>query len=157
MLKTRNVKMSVIGMIAALVGFSACNRAPHEIPENLLYECMLRVDEKHCLVFEEFPKALEPMIGLYQGDIFTTECGDTLQLVCSFPNLHDIVNRYPWYFMRDNHGNYWTLFHEEDDKYRIYSEDPCKAKDMFKDRQESLDNIKRWITGPAGFPVGLTV
>ena len=129
-------------MIVALAGLSACQKAPHEVPGTILYEIMLREDEKHSLVFEEFPKALEPMIGLYQGDIFTTNYGDTLQLFCSYPNLCDKVNRYPIYFMRDNHGFYWTMFHEDDDKYHIYREDSRWAKKIYKREQKSLDELK---------------
>jgi hypothetical protein len=129
-------------MIVALAGLSACQKAPHEVPGTVLYEVMLREDEKHCLEFEEFPKALQPMIGLYQGDVFTTDYGDTLQLVCSYPNLYDKVNRYPFYFMRDNHGHYWTMYHEDDDKYHIYREDSRACKNLFIDKQKSLDELK---------------
>lgn len=143
-------KMTAAGMVAALVGFSACSKAPHEISETALYESMLRVDEKHELVFDEFPEALKPMEKLAQGDVFETHFGDTLQLVCRFPNLADTVNRYLFYFMRDNHGHYWTMFHEEDDKFHIYREDSSDGKLMFIDRQQSLDE-RKWVTNPIVF------
>ena len=136
--------MSAVGMIVALVGLCACSKAPHEAPKEVLYEVMLRIDEKHYLELEEFPKAFEPVLGLYQGDIFTTGCGDTLQLVCHFPNLRDTVNRYPYYILRDNHGFYWKLFHGVDDKYRIYREDPWLAKYCYAGWIETLE--KKWVT-----------
>lgn len=136
-----------IEKIVTLAGLIAYQKAPHKIPKDLLYKAMLKVDENHCITFEEFPTALKPIIGLYQGNIFTTKNGDTLQLICSFPD-YGTVNRYLWYFFKDNHGNYWTMFHEEDDKYRIYSEDPNKAKNYFKDKQESLENMK-WLISPS--------
>ena len=140
-------KLSVqtaIGMFVVLAGLSACQKAPHEISENVLYEVMLRVDEKHCLTFNEFPEALEPVNGRFQGDIFTTNYGDTLRLVCRYPSLTDTLNRYPFYFMKDNHGHYWSMFHNNDGKYVIFREDPHRASEMFKEQQESLSSLK-WL------------
>ena len=129
---------NIIGMIVVLAGVLACLSARPPKSAKGFYNLMLKADQDKVVVLKKFPKALEPMKHIYQGDIFTTG-EDTLQLVCSFPNMYDTVNRYPFYFMRDNHGNYWTMFHEEDDKYRIYREDAEVAKDYFKDRQDALD------------------
>ena len=148
-------KMTVAGMVTALVGFSACSKAPHEISETALYESMLRVDEEHTLVFDEFPEALKPMEKLGQGDIFKTHFGDTLQLVCRFPNQADTVNRYPFYFMRDNHGHYWSMFHEADDKYHIFRHDSSWGKRAFRSWQKSLDE-KEWTKNPIGTSGGIS-
>ena len=125
-------------MIVVLAGVLACQSARVPKSPRGFYNFMLRANHNKVLVLKEFPEALKSMEHLYQGDILTMG-KDTLQLVCSFPNLSDTVNRYPFYFMRDNHGNYWTMFHEEDGKYRIYREDTEVAKNYFKDMQEALD------------------
>jgi len=144
---------SAIGMIV-VSGLLACQNANPLESAEAFYELMLATEKGDNLVLNHFPKVLKPMEHLYQGNIFKTE-KDTLQLVCSYPNQNDTVNRYPFYFMRDNHGNYWSMFHEKDDRYHIYREDSEKAKDWFKDKQASLDEKNnKWLKVPS-IPMGL--
>lgn len=138
MAKFKHFMQNIIWMIVVLAGVLACQSARVPKSPRGFYNLMLKTNQDKVLVLKEFPEALKPMEHLYRGNILTMG-KDTLQLVCSFPNLSDTLNRYPFYFMRDNHGNYWTMFHEDDDKYHIYRENSDIAKDYFKDIQNALD------------------
>lgn len=129
-----------VGMMVLLAGLGGCQKTPANTKENL-YKSMLALNENKALVFNDFPKHLLPVQHFSQGTIFETEEGK-LQLVCSFPNNYDKKNRYLTYFMRDDHGNYWTMIREVyDDNFHIYRENSEKAKTYYTDHQKSLDNL----------------
>ena len=131
-----HVVQNIIIVMVIFAGLLACLNASPPKSAKRFFNLMLKTDEHKVLVLKKFPKALAPMEHLYQGTIFATD-KDTLQLICSYPNLNDEVNRFPFYFMKDNHCNYWTMFQEQG-KYVIYRENPDVAKDWFKDMQERL-------------------
>ena len=37
-------------------------------------------------------------------------------------------NRYPFYVLKDNHHNVWTIFQEQDKKFHMYREDVEKLE-----------------------------
>ena len=116
---------NIIGMIVVLAGLLACQNArPPESAENL-YNHM---QQENVIKFDEFPQAFRYMKGQHNGTIYANE-RDTLQLVCSYPNLADEKNRYPLYFMQDNHGRSWSLVKQEKGKYKIYRLEPDAEKD----------------------------
>ena len=80
-------------------------------------------------IFNDFPKHLQKVSSIRKGEIISSGA-DTLSLVCCFPNQADTVNRYLFYILKDNHGNVWSLFHEEDDKFHLYREDPKKFQQL---------------------------
>lgn len=116
---------NIIGMIVVLAGLLACQNArPPESAERL-YNHM---QQENVIKFDEFPQAFRYMKGQHNGIIYANE-RDTLQLVCSYPNLADEKNRYPLYFMQDNHGRSWSLVKQEKGKYKIYRLEPDAEKD----------------------------
>ena len=106
----------IIGMIVTCAGFLACQTArPPESAERLYSQ----MTQQNVIEFQEFPQALESIKGRHNGTILANE-KDTLQLICSYPNIADEKNRYPMYFICDNHGNSWNLVQEEQGKYKLY-------------------------------------
>jgi len=119
------VIMCVI-MIASLM---ACQRvSPPGNPEQM-YNLMT---QQNTIELSEFPVALESMRGRHDCIIYANE-KDTLQLVCSYPNLVDEKNRYPLYYMADNHGNSWTMVQDEGEKYKIQRQDPRDEEEIIKE------------------------
>ena len=109
----------IIVTVIVIAGLLACQNARPPVSAENLYSLM---NHQEMIEFYEFPEAFKSIEGRNNGIIFANE-RDTLQLVCSYPNLSDEVNRYPFYVIRDNHENYWTLFQEETGKYKIYRKD----------------------------------
>ncbi len=106
-----------------------------------LYARMSELRDEQTLILKSFPNVLEPMLSLSQGDIF--QVGDTvLQLVWSSQDKVNKPNYYPFYFLRDNCGNYWTFFKSWGDVYRLYKENSKSARSFFREEQEKLDSKK---------------
>jgi len=114
----RKIILHIIVTVIVIAGLLACQNARPPVSAENLYSLM---NHQEMIEFYEFPEAFKSIEGRHEGIIFANE-RDTLQLVCSYPNLADEVNRYPFYVIRDNHENYWSLFQEETGKYRIYRE-----------------------------------
>ena len=126
----------IIVIVIVIAGLLACQNARPPVSAENLYGLMTH---QNMIEFYEFPEAFKSIEGQHSGIIFANE-KDTLQLVCSYPNLADEVNRYPFYVIKDNHENYWTLF-QESGKYKIYRKDAQEA--TVKDAEESTVPI--WI------------
>ena len=104
------------------------------------YARMMTIEEGKVSVFKTFPKTLQPMLNFYQGTIFETDSA-ILQLVYRYPDSDtDRKIQYPFYFIRDNHGNYWTLFKSSGDTYRLCRENSKEARSYFKSKQQELDS-----------------
>lgn len=120
----------IIGMIVTCAGLLACQNArPPESAERLYSQ----MTQQNVIEFHEFPQALKSIQGRHSGTIIANE-KDTLQLVCSYPNIADEMNRYPMYVICDNHGNLWNLIQEKKGKYKLYrhQEDTITSHDYIK-------------------------
>lgn len=82
---------------------------------------MVDMEKNSTLTFDGFPACLTPLLGhINLGDeIFTTN-EDTLSFAFRGLDYEDI-NRYPYYVIKDNYENIWTLF-RYNDKYILTRE-----------------------------------
>ena len=90
--------------------------------DEMFYHKMVNMDKNSEITFFEFPHSLRRLLHATAGDKILSADGDTLTLICCYPNQADSVNRYPFYVMKDNRDNLWSLFHYEDG-YHLYKED----------------------------------
>lgn len=142
-MKNKFFKCIIIGLIM-IASLMACQSVRPPVQTGALYTLMTQQDN---IEFNEFPVALESMRGHQNCTIYANE-KDTLQLVCSYPNMADKKNRYPLYYMADNHGNSWTLVQEGKEgngKYKIHRLDQRDEKEI----------ITEWVQAFCGGGVAL--
>lgn len=75
------------------------------------YQKMIKMEKNSILVFNGFPTCLTDMLShaITPGDQILCTEKDTLYLVLRGLNYRDI-NKYPYYIIKDNHNNLWSLF-----------------------------------------------
>jgi len=125
---TRKILKFIIIIVIVMTGVLACQNARQPASAESLYSMMTKQD---VIEFYQFPPAFQSIQGQSTGVILANE-KDTLQLVCSYPNSEDTKNRYPFYVLKDNHENCWTIIQEEPSKYKIYRLDQVKKKKWVK-------------------------
>ena len=76
----------IITVVITCAGLLACQNARPPVSAEDLY-CS-QMTQKNTIEFYQFPQALESIKGRHSGTIFANE-KDTLQLLCSYPNLAD--------------------------------------------------------------------
>ena len=127
-MKKKFFRCIIIGLIM-IASLMACQSVRPPVQTGEMYNLMTQQDN---IQLNEFPVALESMRGRHDCIIYANE-KDTLQLVCSFPNSADTKNRYPLYYMEDNHGNCWTMAQEKENKYKIHRQNPRDSKEIIKE------------------------
>lgn len=85
------------------------------------FQKMVNVDKNSTLIFDGFPTCLTSIFNTPLGEEILSTEKDTLFLVFKGLNQQDI-NRYPYYILKDNHDNVWSLF-RHNDKYILKKED----------------------------------
>lgn len=102
--------------------------------DNKFYQKMISLERNTTLVFNGFPASLTGILFLKPGDeILSTET-DTLSLVFEDLNRQD-VNRYPYYVLKDNHNNIWSLY-RHNDKFLLTREDETKYEKLLEIKTE---------------------
>ena len=96
------------------------------------YKKMVEMDRGLTLIFDGFPTCLTDILSMHKqpGEkIFSTKT-DTLYLVDWDLNRADI-NKYPYYIVKDNHNNLWSLF-RHNETFRLTREDEKKHKKLLE-------------------------
>ena len=116
---------SVILAVCCLALPSKINYLPADYASEtseIFYQEMINLERNTTLKFNEFPKLLTPLqTHIKPGDEILTTKTDTLYLLDRGIDYGDI-NRYPYYVIKDNNENFWTLF-RHGDKYFLTRED----------------------------------
>ncbi len=111
---------------------------------NKFYQKMIEMERNTTLHFDGFPTSLTSILFLntQPGDKIINAGDSTLTLVSRDLNRTDI-NRYPYYVIKDNCGNVWTLF-RHNDKFRLTRKDETESKEWLKKMEEewNLTNQK---------------
>ena len=97
------------------------------------YQEMVKMDKNTTRFFNGFPTCLTGILSHQSkpGDKILTTEKDTLYLVDWNLNRTDI-NKYPYYVLKDNHGEIWTLF-RHNDKFRLTKKDEKQYKKWLKE------------------------
>jgi len=104
--------------------------------DNKFYQKMIEMERNQTLHFNGFPTSLTSILfkNLEPGEKILN-CGDEpLTLVSRDLNRMDI-NRYPYYVIKDAHGNVWTLF-RHNNKFRLTRKDETEYKEWLKEMEE---------------------
>jgi hypothetical protein len=104
--------------------------------DNKFYQKMIEMERNTSLYFDGFPTSLTSILfkNLEPGEKILN-CGDEpLTLVSRDLNRTDI-NRYPYYVIKDAHGNVWTLF-RHNNKFRLTRKDETEYKEWLKEMEE---------------------
>jgi hypothetical protein len=96
------------------------------------YQEMVKMKKNTTKFYNGFPTCLTGILSYHTkpGDEILATKSDTLYLVDWDLNRTDI-NKYPYYVVKDNYENVWTLF-RHNDKFRLTREDETKYKEWFK-------------------------
>ena len=102
------------------------------------YQQMVEMEENSQMSFNGFPTCLTSLCNnILPGDeILTTET-DTLFFVFRDLNRKDI-NKYPYYVIKNNHGNVWTLF-RHNDKFLLTKQDATEYKFLLEEDVQKQD------------------
>lgn len=97
------------------------------------YQEMVKMKKNTTRFYDGFPTCLTSILSYHTkpGDKILTTKSDTLYLVNWDLNRADI-NRYPYYVVKDNHKNVWTLF-RYNDKFHLTRKDETKCKEWIKE------------------------
>lgn len=104
--------------------------------DEMFYHRMVEMETSSEWMFSEFPLPLKRLLHASAGDKILVDGNDTLSLVCVYPNQDDIINRYLFYVMKDNHDHLWSLFQYEDG-FHLYREDETIHADWLTFQQFS--------------------
>jgi hypothetical protein len=106
--------------------------------DNKFYQKMIEMERNQTLHFNGFPTSLTSILFLntQPGDKIINAGDSTLTLVSRNLNRTDI-NRYPYYVIKDNHGNVWTLF-RHNDKFRLTRKDEREYKEWLEKMEERV-------------------
>ena len=85
------------------------------------FQKMVNMDKNSTLTFDGFPTCLTSIFNTPLGEEILSTEKDTLFFVSRGLNQQDI-NRYPYYILKDNHNNVWSLY-RHNDKYILKRED----------------------------------
>ena len=85
------------------------------------FQKMVNMDKNSTLTFDGFPTCLTSIFNTPLGEEILSTEKDTLFFVFRGLNQQDI-NRYPYYILKDNQGNVWSLL-RHNDKYILKRED----------------------------------
>ena len=101
------------------------------------YQKMVDMEKNSTLTFDGFPACLTPLLGhINLGDeIFTTN-EDTLSFAFRGLDYEDI-NRYPYYVIKDNYENIWTLF-RYNDKYVLTRENEKEYNSLLTEIEQPV-------------------
>ncbi len=95
------------------------------------YQKMVKMKRNTTEFFNGFPICLISLRSSSSGDvILSTEKKDTLFLAFEGLNYKDI-NRYPFYVLKDNHDNFWSLS-RRNDRFHLTKRDKKEYKDLPK-------------------------
>lgn len=100
-----------------------------------LYQTMANMERNSTLIFDEFPTPLEKVTQSMPGDSILISGSDTLSLVFRDLNREDKINRYPFYIMKDDKNNLWSLF-RHNNEFHLTREDEAKHKDWLNYKME---------------------
>ena len=100
------------------------------------YQEMVKMNKNTTRFFNGFPTCLTSILShqTKPGDKILTTEKDTLYLVDWNLNRTDI-NKYPYYVLKDNNGNIWTLF-RRNDKFRLTKKDEKQYKKWLKELEK---------------------
>ena len=97
--------------------------------DNKFYQKMIEMERNTTLHFNGVPTSLISILFLntQPGDKIIN-CGDDALILVSRDLNRADINRYPYYVIKDTHGNIWTLF-RHNDKFRLTRKDERKYKE----------------------------
>ena len=134
------ILVCILAFIAGLlVGYNHHQKILNTVVLNhdeMFYHRMVEMEIDSELMFSEFPLPLKRLHHASAGDKILVADNDTLSLVCVYPNQDDVINRYLFYVMKDNHNNLWSLFQYEDG-YHLYKEDETNHADWLNFQKEN--------------------
>ena len=92
------------------------------------YQKMVKMERNTTEYFNGFPVCLIDVRNSSPGDAVLTTEKDTLYLAFEGLNYKD-VNRYPFYVIRDNKNNFWSLL-RRNDKFHLTRRDKKDYEDL---------------------------
>lgn len=92
------------------------------------YQKMVKMERNSTEYFNGFPICLIDVRNSSPGDAVLTTEKDTLYLAFEGLNYKDI-NRYPFYIIKDNKNNFWSLF-RRNDKFHLTKRDKKDYEDL---------------------------
>ena len=99
-----------------------CSKVEYASETNAkFYQQMVDMERNTQIFFDGFPTCLTSVFYSQPGTQILTTPTDTLYFVKSDLNRSD-PNKYPYFVVKDNHGNIWSIF-RHNDKYRLIRED----------------------------------
>lgn len=105
------------------------------------YHKMVKMEKNSTLTFNGFPTCLTSILShsTTPGDAILTTEKDTLYLAFRWLNYNDI-NRYPFYIVKDNKDNFWSLF-RHNEKFLLTRRDKKDFKDLLT-KTKDLDKTQ---------------
>lgn len=105
------------------------------------YQEMVEMNRNTTRFYNGFPTCLTSILSYHTkpGDEILATESDTLYLVDWDLNRADI-NKYPYYVVKDNHENVWTLF-RHNDRFRLTRKDEKEYKEWLKKIEERTKSI----------------
>jgi len=106
--------------------------------DNKFYQKMVNMERNSTLHFDGFPTSLTSILFLNTapGDSIVNAGDSTLILVSRDLNRTDI-NKYPYYVIKDEKNNLWSLF-RHNDKYRLTRLDESEYQEWLKEKEEQM-------------------
>lgn len=101
------------------------------------YQQMVGMERNTQKVFDGFPTCLTGVFYSPIGAEILTTPTDTLYFADRDLDRSN-PNKYPYYVVKDNHGNIWSIF-RHNDKYRLIREDETIAKCLLVEDSEKQD------------------
>ena len=106
--------------------------------DNKLYQKMTKMKRNSTLLFNGFPASLTSILFLNTapGDSIVNAGDSTLILVSRDLNRTDI-NKYPYYVIKDEKNNLWSLF-RHNDKYRLTRLDESEYQEWLMEKEKQM-------------------
>ena len=134
------ILMMFIGLTGCNVTTSDNNYSKVEFASQTnekFYQKMVDMERNTQIFFDGFPTCLTNVFYSKIGEEILTTPTDTLYFADR--NLdRSNPNKYPYYVVKDNHGNIWSIF-RHNDKYRLIREDETIAKSLLVEDCEKHD------------------
>ena len=88
--------------------------------DNKFYKKMVDMERGSEIVFDGFPTCLVDAFNALPGDEILVTRKDTVSFVSRYFS-RDNVNNYPFYVIKDNHGNVWIIY-RSNETFRLIRE-----------------------------------
>jgi len=132
-------RLALIVMLFVSVTFLGCNSSSQKQNNHSLekveyasqtdekfYQKMVDMERDSVIVFDGFPTCLVGVFNSLPGDEILATKKDTVFFVYRDLN-RDNVNNYPFYVIKDNNNNVWSIY-RHNEKFRLIREDETKYK-----------------------------